>query len=157
MARAVVTGYLVNFTLRDKGQIEYDWDQTWTRAIPDQAAILDWAKRINHFRAGIAKEYLIYGRMMRPWRVSNVNTRDFGWGKEPLVQSATWQAQDGKIGVVLANYANLPESPRVELQGAGTKQLVLNIDGEQTKRTEALPCVIDLEMGPRSLALIEVI
>jgi hypothetical protein len=157
VARAVVTGYMVNFTLRDKGQIEYDWDQTWTRAVPDQAAILDWAKRINRFRAGIAKDYLIYGRMMRPWTVSNVNTRDFGWGKEPLVQSATWQAQDGKIGVVLANYANLPESPRVELPGVGTKQLVLNIDGEQTRRSEALPCAIDLEMGPRSLALIEVI
>ena len=24
-ARALVTGYIVNFTLRDKGQIEYDW------------------------------------------------------------------------------------------------------------------------------------
>jgi hypothetical protein len=45
----------------------------------------------------------------------------------------------------------------VELPGVGTKQLVLNIDGEQTRRSEALPCAIDLEMGPRSLALIEVI
>jgi hypothetical protein len=32
VAIALVTGYMVNFTLRDKGQIEYDWDQTWTRA-----------------------------------------------------------------------------------------------------------------------------
>ena len=28
---------MLNFTLRDKGLIEYDWDQAWTRAIPDQA------------------------------------------------------------------------------------------------------------------------
>ena len=27
-ARALVTGYIVNFTLRDKGLIDYDWDQT---------------------------------------------------------------------------------------------------------------------------------
>ena len=37
VARALVNGYIVNFTLRDKGQVEYDWDQTWTRAVPDQA------------------------------------------------------------------------------------------------------------------------
>jgi hypothetical protein len=45
VARALVKGYLVNFTLRDRGLIEYDWDQTWTRAVPDQAAIIDGAKR----------------------------------------------------------------------------------------------------------------
>jgi hypothetical protein len=28
VAIALVTGYMVNFTLRDKGQIEYDWNQT---------------------------------------------------------------------------------------------------------------------------------
>jgi len=157
VARAVVNGYMVNFTLRDKGQIEYDWDQTWTRAIPDQAAILDWAKRINHFRAGVARDYLIYGRMMRPWTVSNVHQRDFGWGKEPLVQSATWQALDGRTGIVLANYADLPEKPRVELEGVGKKRLALHIDGKASERTAELPEVVDLEMAPRSVALIEVI
>ena len=156
VARALVTGYMVNFTLRDKGLIEYDWDQTWTRAIPDQSAILDWANRINHFRAGIARDYLVYGRMLRPWTVSNVTERDFGWGKEPGVQSATWQAPDGRIGVVLANYADLGESPRVELQGSGNKQLALYIDGLAERRNVDLPSVIDLELAPRSLSLIEI-
>ena len=103
VGRAIVAGYMMDFTLRDKGLIEYDWDQAWARAIPDQSAILDWAKRTNHFRAGIARDPLVFGRMLRPWTVNNVTGRDFGWGKEPLVQSATWQAADGRIGVVLAN------------------------------------------------------
>jgi hypothetical protein len=156
VARALVTGYMVNVTLRDKGQIEYDWDQTWTRAVPDQNAILDWAKRINHFRAGIARDYLIYGRMLRPWMVSKVTERDFGWGKEPLVQSATWRAPDGKIGIVLANYASMPESPHTQLQGTGNKHLAIYNDGHVTERTVVLPSVIDIEMAPRSVALIEV-
>ena len=155
VGRAIVTGYMVNFTLRDKGLIEYDWDQAWTRAIPDQSAILDWAKRTNHFRAGIARDYLVYGRMLRPWTVSNVTGRDFGWGKEPLVQSATWQAADGRIGVVLANCADQGESPRVELRGQGNKTLALYIDGQQSERNVQLPSVIDVEMQPRSLSLIE--
>ncbi len=156
VARAIVSGYMLNFTLRDKGLIEYDWDQAWARAIPDQAAILDWAKRTNHFRAGIARDFLVYGRMLRPWTVGNVTLRDFGWGKEPLVQSATWQAADGRIGVVLANCADLGESPRVELRGQGKKALALNIDGQQNERTVQLPSVIDVDMQPRSLTLIEV-
>jgi hypothetical protein len=156
VARALVTGYMVNFTLRDKGLITYDWDQPWTRAIPDQAAIFDWAKRVNQLRIGLARDYLIYGRMLRPWTVSKVTHRDFGWGMEALVQSATWQAQDGRIGVVLANFADLGESPRVELQGQGNKKLSLYIDGEQSERNIELPTVIDLDMLPRSLALIQV-
>ena len=107
VARAAVTGYIVNFTLRDKGLIAYDWDQAWTRAFPDQGAILDWAKRTNHFRAGIARDYLVYGRMLPPWMVSNVTRRDFGWGKEPLVQSATWLAGTGRSASCLINFADL--------------------------------------------------
>jgi len=156
VGRAIVTGYMINFTLRDKGLLEYDWDQGWTRAVPDQAAILDWAKRSNRFRSGIARDFLVLGRMLRPWPVSNVTLRDFGWDREPLVPSATWQAPDGRIGIVLANCADQGEVPRIDLLGEGTKSLALTIDGEPSQRTEQLPAVIDLEMQPRSLALIEV-
>ncbi len=156
VGRAIVSGYMLNFTLRDKGLIEYDWDQAWARAIPDQAAILDWAKRTNHFRNGIARDFLVFGRMLRPWTVDNVTLRDFGWGKEPLVQSATWQAADGRIGIVLANCADLGESPRVELRGQGNKTVALNIDGQPSTRSVQLPTVVDMDMQPRSLALIEV-
>src|ERR1019366_3634822 len=123
---ALVAGFILNFTLGDKGLIEYDWDQTWDRAIPDQTAILDWAKRATHFRTGVGRDYLIFGRMLRPWSVTNVPTRDFGYGKEPLVQSATWKAPDGRIGVALANYSDAKESPRVELEGQGMKKVVIH-------------------------------
>jgi hypothetical protein len=73
-----------------------------------------------------------------------------------LVQSATWQAADGRIGVVLANCADQGESPRLELRGQGNKTLALYIDGDQSERKVQLPCVIDVDMQPRSLSLIEV-
>ena len=156
VARALVTGYFINFTLRNKGLVEYDWDQTWDRAIPDQAAFIDWTKRASRFWAGIARDYLVYGRMLRPRKVSGVTLRDSGWGKEPLVQSASWQAQDGRVGVVLANYSDLPETPRVEVEGVGNKKLLIYV-GDQKKEQEVdLPGVIDVVMEPRSLVLIEV-
>jgi hypothetical protein len=155
-ARALITGYMVNFTLRDKGLVHYDWNQPWTNAIPDQAGILDWSRMVNHFRAGAAKDYLIYGKMLRPWTVSGVSQRDFGWGKEPSVMSATWEAPDGRIGVVLANYADLRESPRVELEGRETKKLILYIGNRKEEWSVELPSVVDIEMEPRSVCLIEV-
>jgi hypothetical protein len=155
-ARALVTGYIVTYTLRDKGQIEYDWDQPWTRAVPDQAGILDWTRRITKFRTSIARDYLVYGRMLRPWKVSGVTERDYGWfGKEPVVQSATWQAQDGRTAVVLANYGDLEESPRVELEGRGTRRLIVDLDGRKTESDVELPSALDVKMQPRSLCLIE--
>jgi Domain of unknown function (DUF6259) len=156
VARALVNGYFINFPLRDKGLVEYDWDQTWTRAVPDQAAFLDWTRRVTHFRAGIARDYLVYGRMLRPWKIDGVSWRDFGWGKEPAVHSATWQAQDGRVGVVLANYVCLPENPQVELQGKERKRLVIYIDDRKEEREVQLPNVIDIKLQPRSLCLIEV-
>ena len=155
-ARAFVYGYTINFTLRDKGLVEYDWDQTWNRAVPDQAAFIDWTKRVSRYRAGVARDYLVYGRMLRPWNVSRVTERDFGWGKEPLVQSATWQAQDGRVGVVLANYADLPETPRVELEGAGSKKLVIYTGDQKREKDLEAPGVLDVVMEPRSICLIEV-
>jgi hypothetical protein len=93
--------------------------------------------------------------MLRPWTVSGITERDFGWGKEPLVQSATWQAEDGRIGVVLANVADLPESHRVELEGQGSKKLVIYLDDQKEVHEVQLPHVVDIPMGPRSVCLIE--
>src|SRR5674476_402734 len=56
VARAIVNGYILNFTLRDKGQIAFEWNHIWDRAIPDQNAILDWANRATHFRTGVGRD-----------------------------------------------------------------------------------------------------
>jgi hypothetical protein len=156
VARALVNGYFINFTLRDKGLVEYDWDRKWNSAVPDQAAFLEWTKKVSHFRSGVARDYLVYGRMLRPWKVNGVRLRDFGWGKEPLVQSATWRAPDGRVGVVLANYSNFTQAPHVELEGDGGKSLVIYVGDQKKEQAVDLPNVLDIEMEARSLCLIEV-
>jgi len=156
VARAFVKGYILNFTLRDKGQIAFEWNHIWDRAIPDQVAILDWAKRVTHFRTGVARDYLVFGQMQRPWTVTGVPTRDFGYGPEPLVQSATWKAPDGRIGVALANYSDGKEALSVELEGQGMKQIVISIDDKRETREMSLPGVVDLELPSRSVGLVEV-
>lgn len=157
VARALVSGYFINLTLRDKGLVGYDWNQLWNRAIPDQQAILDWTKRATKFRNGIGRDYLIFGRMLRPWQVNNVIARDFGYGKEPLVQSGTWEAPDKRTAVVLANYANSDQSPRVALEGRGKKKIIIYNDDKIQRLEIDLPSVIDVKMSPRSLGLVEVL
>ncbi len=156
VGRSLVTGYMVNFTLRDKGRIGFDWNDRWTRAVPDQTANLDWGKRVNRFRSGIARDYLIFGKMLRPWKVDNVVKRDFGWGQEPMVQSATWQAPDGRVGTVVANCADMPGYPQVTVEGKGSRKVTVYLDGEREEKKMMLPAVVNLEMQPRALGLIEV-
>jgi hypothetical protein len=156
VARAFVKGYMLNFTLRDKGQISFEWNHIWDRAIPDQVAILDWAKRATYFRNVVAPDFLIFGKMMRPWSLSGVPTRDYGYGKEPLVQSATWQAQDGRIAVALANYADSKISPTIELEGQGIQKVVIQIDDKVQTLEMNLPGVINVELPSRSFCLVEV-
>jgi len=156
VARALVSGYFLNFTLRDKGQISYEWDQLWERSVPDQQAITDWAARATKLRNGIGRDYLIYGQMLPPWSVTNVTKRDFGYGKEPLVQSGTWKAPDGRIAVVLANYADSYQSPRVTLEGQGKKEIIIHNDDQTQTLDVELPSVIDIKMPARSVGLIEI-
>lgn len=156
VARAFVKGYMLNFTLRDKGQIAFEWNHIWDRAIPDQKAILDWAKRATHFRTGVARDFLIFGQMQRPWVVKSVPTRDYGYGKEPLVQSATWKAPDGRLGIALANYSDIKESLSVELPGQGMKKIVIYIDDKMETREVNLPYVVNLQMPSRALGLVEI-
>jgi hypothetical protein len=60
------------------------------------------------------------------------------------------------VGVVLANYADLPETPRVELEGAGVKKLVIYAGDQRKEQDLELPGVLDVVMEPRSIYLIEV-
>ena len=156
VAKSLVSGYMLNFTLRDSGRIEYDWDQLWTRAMPDQPSTLDWARRSTGFRYGIARDFLIYGKMLPPWNVTHVTKLDFGVGKEPLVRSATWEAPDGRIGIVLANYGNVEQIPQVVLEGHGMKKILLYVDGKTRYLKLNLPSVLNVDMPSRSLGLIEI-
>jgi hypothetical protein len=125
-----------------------------TRAIPDQTAILDWVKRTNHLR-GITRDYLGYGRMLRPWRISGVTERNFEWGKEPPVQSATWQAANGRIGIALANFGDLPESPRVELEDQGNRLMGTYLGEKRQEQEVELPPAVDIKMNLSSLCLMD--
>lgn len=59
-----------------------------------------------------------------------------------------------RIGVVLANGSDLGESPRVQLEGSGRK-ISLYIDGELKEEKVGAPGILELDMLPRSLTLIE--
>jgi hypothetical protein len=156
VARAFVKGYMLNFTLRDKGQIAFEWNHIWDRAIPDQQAILDWGKRATQFRNGVARDFLVYGQMQRPFTVLSVPTRDYGYGLEPLVQSETWKAPDGRIGVALANYSDSKDAVGVLLPGKGSKKIVIHIDDKSETRNVTLPYEVKIELPSRSLGLVEV-
>jgi hypothetical protein len=156
VARAIVKGYMLNLTLRDKGMVSFEWNHIWDRAIPDQQSILDWAKRATAFRNGVGRDFLIYGQMQQPFTIAGVQTRDYGYGPEPLVQSETWKSQDGRLAVAMANYADNAQNLRLEIPGQGDKNIVITIDDKSETRKVALPYVVNMQLPSRSLGLVEV-
>jgi hypothetical protein len=60
------------------------------------------------------------------------------------------------MGVVLANYADLPETPQVEMEGSGSRSVVLYTGDQKKELNLQFPTVLEVPMEPRSLCLIEV-
>jgi len=79
-----------------------------------------------------ARKYLTYGRLLTPLRplnrVPTFTDENFGWsrkhrGTAPLAEGRLWQAEDGKLAVILANYSDqeIPFTWRVDPSCYGLK------------------------------------
>jgi hypothetical protein len=56
---------------------------------------------------------------------------------------------------VLANFGDLPESPRVELEGQGNRLIGIYLGEQRQEQEVELPRALDIKMEPRSLCLME--
>lgn len=81
---------------------------------PEHTEKAAYLRRCAQYRTAAGK-YLTYGRMMTPLEsisaIPYFEDAQFGWnqkhsGKAPLAEGRLWQAEDGKLAVVLANYAD---------------------------------------------------
>ena len=84
---------------------------------PEYARKVDYLKRCGQFRVAAGK-FLTFGRLLRPIEPINAvpefRLDDLGWGMYeatraahvPSAEGRLWQAQDGHLAVVLANFVD---------------------------------------------------
>jgi len=85
----------------------------WDVDVGSNEDALEMLAAATALRRGPAAQFLVYGRMMRPARVEGIRTVRWQHGgrdhRIPAVFHAAWQAPDGRLGLVFANWTGEPQ------------------------------------------------
>ena len=76
----------------------------WEPKIEDSEKVFKMIRNIALLRRGEAKDFLVYGRMLRPAIVQGIKMIEWDGNSFPAVLHSAWRAPDGRIGLVFANW-----------------------------------------------------
>jgi hypothetical protein len=100
----------------------------WEPQVGDNEDALQILTAATALRRGKGKDFLVYGRMLRPADVQNVSIIRWQQGGHehqiPAVFHAAWQAPDGRVGIVLANWTTETQEVCIVDERLGDKVLV---------------------------------
>ena len=122
----VLTG---NGTLLDKDT--NNW-APWEPQVENSAQAFAMIRAVAALRRGPGKDFLVYGRMLRPAEVQGVQTVEWTYNgranRVPAVFHSAWQAPDGRMGVVLANWTAEPQTVTLHDARLQTENTVLTLN-----------------------------
>lgn len=117
-------------------------------------------RTVTAMRRGPGREYLVLGRMMKPGRVEGAASVRWssagGRHAIPPVFHAAWQAPDGALAVVFANWTSRPRRVRVRdprLGSSGVRHVVAKRSATGTWRAVAGAVVVTVP--PLAMVLLE--
>ncbi len=112
------------------------WDAS-DRKNPD---VLEMIRTISAIRRGAGRDFLVYGRMQHPAKLSGVDLVRWKIGDRPYavpaVAHAAWQAPDGRFGVVLTNWTKEDRSVAVAAPRLG-RSPTLHVCGRKMESSTA--------------------
>lgn len=125
-AQSFVEGDLLTAIMGPGGRLMnwtgYPWTP-WNTPEGNQEAVLKLLKRSIELRQGAGRDFLVFGRLLRPLAVGN--TEHISWECEgklvsfPSVLHARWQAPDGRVAITLANWTEDARTVRLDRPLAG--------------------------------------
>jgi hypothetical protein len=99
--------------LMNKDSAEVNW-APWQPNIGNHDDALQMLRATTALRRGPAKPFLVFGRMLAPAHVAPIPTMRWQTGgrdqQMAAIFHAAWQAPDGQLGWVLANWTDTPQS-----------------------------------------------
>lgn len=139
VALSFVQGDLLTAVLKGGGRLCWEWGGAWDAPGPDHESVVTLMRNLNAWRRGAGKEYLLYGRMLKPLPISGtrdipmVTPRDQQIHFESLFTSR-WM-YDGKIAQFLVNYTPEPQDIVVLAEGDSLKVTVMTDPGKDTAKS----------------------
>src|SRR5260370_36450898 len=114
----------------------------WDTPAGDQEGILALLRRAIALRRGVGRDYLVFGRLLRPIAVEGI--RPVTWmcqgrvSTMPAVVHAHWQAPDGRTAVALANWS--AEAQTIAVMGEAARAGAnLHLRGERRDDVRLAP------------------
>ena len=135
----------------------------WEPKVENSKNAFEMIRAVTALRRGPGRDYLVYGRMLRPARVKRIPTIEWNYkgrnNRIPAVFHACWQAPDGSVGVVLSNWTTTSQTVIIrqpDLQAVDA-DLIAHISGSelQTSPVKIKPKGIRLTLPPLSCSLVE--
>jgi hypothetical protein len=130
----------------------------WEPHVGSDDDALEMIRTVTALRRGPGKDFLVLGRMLRPRAVSGVPVIEWMDGDRkhaiPAVFDAAWQAPDGRVGIVLANWTTEERAVGVHA-GQLRGRLHLHVSGRHLS-SAALPSGdLRVIVPPLGCALVE--
>lgn len=116
LAYSFAQGDVPTVILGSPGQFVWAWGLTWAQPTrPDRGETLRLARNLNRWRRGAAKPYVVFGRMLRPWPLSECAKVDIYRPdvKAPMKFDALLACRyehGGKTGQIVVNYTPQPQT-----------------------------------------------
>ncbi len=136
------------------------WWATWSPPAGNNDDCLAMLRAATALRRGKAKDFLVFGRMQRPAKVTGI--KNVHWESDgevhniPAVFHSAWQSPEGKFAIVLANWTKQVQT--VGISDARLGAHVTESISAQEVKTRKSPLrrgKISVELPPLSSVLIE--
>jgi hypothetical protein len=132
----------------------------WEPKVGDNDASVEMLRRTVALRRGAAKDFLVFGRMMPPARVEGIRTMRWQRGgadhQIPALFHAAWQAPDGRLGLVLANWTEeAQQATIVDLRLGEEVRVCISAQAMSDARQGVAGGRLQVDLPPLSCALIE--
>ncbi len=135
----------------------------WSPRVGNDNDGLAMIRAVTALRRGPGKDFLVFGRMLRPAEVSEIKT--VSWTHEgrahhiPAVFHAAWQAPDGRMGVALANWTTRRQTVRVRdgrLAATQSGRVQTHVSGRRLRTLDASfnQGAVEVSLPPLSCALL---
>ena len=141
VAYSFLAGDLITLVINQDGEIVWSWGERDFSVLPPREPMMQFVKSATAYRRGIGKKYLVFGRMIKPCRVSSqcvpMYKVNFDYSTEyPAVLTTAWTAEDGTKAQFLANYLAKNVTCRIDLSETNGADL-LDSDGGILERLNA--------------------
>ena len=158
IAYSFCAGDLMTISIRDDGEMVGGWNVPWTEPGPDRQQMIRLINNLSGWRQGVAKDYLISGRMLKPLPLEGVYkvpmiAKSTG-GEIPFesVLTSNWLLQDGHKAQISVNY--LTEKQTVTVDASGCKDVCIHFVSDQTVGSASKPGKIEVAIEPLSAVMV---